>query len=614
MSCGASAPSPRVVGVLPDVTGVDRLFSYRVPRALDEYCVIGAVVRVPLGPRRVRGWVIEDQAPSEEHALRDVHSFVSFAATTEVVALARFASWRYAGRLRAFLVAASPTTNVRQLPATVVGSPSKRIPIEDVDLAAAIADALRMPEPVLRLPPATPRLAIVESALQQLPAGTSDGSTLVLLPEHADVTRLFELMRGRGHDVVTYPQDWQLARSGAKVVIGTRSAVLAPLAKLAGIVVLDAHAEAYINERAPTWRAPELAQARARRAGVSCLLVSPAPTLDLLKTQDAATLRPEIERAGWPHLEIIDRRAEDPRAGLFSPRLAEMVRAARLAEPRRPVVAMLNRTGRAKLLACRSCGELVTCERCGAALSEATAEGVARTQESSINLLVCPKCHTTRPVICSHCHSTSLRALRFGVQRATEEFAALVGEEATELTGLSAAPSAEVGLIVGTEAALHRVRAASLVVMLDFDQELGAHRLRGAEQALSQLARAGRLVGGRGAKRSGFARRVIVQTRIPDHVVLQAALFGDPEILTAKERAVRTELALPPYSAIATLSGEEAAVIGAELAVIKGISVAEGRDGGLLVRAPDAARLSDALRHVGVTARDVRVAVDPESL
>lgn len=614
MDSGASAPSRRVVGVLPDVTGVDRIFSYLVPAELDERCSIGSVVRVPLGSRRVRGWVIEEQHEVEELALREIHSFVSFAATEEIVELARFAAWRYAGRLRAFLVAASPQRNINQLPSTLEATADRQSVEDDAPVAAAIQRALAQPSAVLRLPPSTPRLEIVESALRSLRLFGRQGSVLVLLPEHADVARLGDLLSSRGEDVATYPDDWQLARTGARVVIGTRNAVLAPLSELSGIVVVDAHAEAYINERTPSWRAPVLARERARRADVPCLLVSPTTTLDLLGTDEAHTLRFDVERAGWPHLEILDRRNEDPRIGLFASGLAEIVRQARRAEPRRPVVAMLNRTGRARLLACRSCGELITCERCAAALVESLPDAQAEAAGSEVKMLACPKCHATRPVICSRCHSTSLRSLRIGVHRATEEFQALIGEPATELTASSDMAPVDAGLIVGTEAVLHRVRAASLVVMLDFDQELGAHRLRGAEHALGLLARAGRLVGGRGGSRSGFVRRVVVQTRTPDHVVLKAAVAGDPGILTSSERQMRQALHLPPYSALALLSGPEAQEVADALAGTAGVEVASAEERGILVRAQHDVLLLDALFELQVAARDLRVEVDPESV
>ena len=610
MSQGVQTPDRRVVGVLPDVTGVDKIFSYLVPTSLDSQVEIGSIVRVPLGSRRVRGWVIEDQGTPSDVALREIHSFVSLAATPELVELARFGVWRYAGRLRAFLVAASPDHNVRELRrdrrvddtmAQGATTPTGASVIGD-----AVVRALAEGGDVLRLPPGTPRLEIARAGIAALRAKSPGGSVVVLLPEHADVERLVGLLRGSGEDVATYPEEWERARGGARVVVGTRSAVLAPVDQLAGLLVLDAHDEAYTNERSPTWQAPVLARERTRISGVGCLLISATPTLDLLGDVPAQRIAPELERAGWPRIEILDRRGDDPRSGLFAPALTEIVRGARREEPGRPVVAVLNRTGRGRLLACGACGSLVACERCGAALREQERGSDAGAGAAT---LVCPRCDLARPRICSECHSTRLKSLRVGVSRVAEEFAALIGEPAAEVTSATVEVP-RVGLIVGTEASLHRVRAASLVVWLDFDQELGANRLRGAEEALALLSRSGRLVGPRSAI-AGYPRRVVVQTRLPEHLVLQAALAGDPGVFAAAETETRRRLRLPPFAALALISGEEADELASTLHLVAQVEVGEKRATGYLIRASDERTLADALAASEAPAHQLRVEVDP---
>ncbi len=147
---------------------------------------------------------------------------------------------------------------------------------------------------------------------------------------------------------------------------------------------------------------------------------------------------------------------------------------------------MLNRTGRARLLACRTCETLAQCEVCDAA--------VFQPDDSA---LVCPRCGATRPVVCTNCGGTVLKRLRIGVDRAREELEALLREPVAELTGATrgrGVPDARI--VVGTEAALHQIPDASVVAFLDFDHELLARRYRAAEEALG-AARAGSPVGGR---------------------------------------------------------------------------------------------------------------------
>ena len=149
------------------------------------------------------------------------------------------------------------------------------------------------------------------------------------------------------------------------------------------------------------------------------------------------------------------------------------------------------------------------------------------------------------------CDSNRLKSLRVGVTRAAEELSALTGVEAVEITA-AAAPGDVDGarLVVGTEAALHRVDRAGVVAFLDIDQHLLAPRFGAGEETLALLARASRLVG---TRESGG--RVLVQTRMPDHEALQAAAHADPMVLAAPERELRSSLGLPPFGALAAAAG-----------------------------------------------------------
>jgi primosomal protein N' (replication factor Y) len=256
---------------------------------------------------------------------------------------------------------------------------------------------------------------------------------------------------------------------------------------------------------------------------------------------------------------------------------------------------VLNRTGRARLLACTACGVLATCERCDAA--------VAQPEDA----LVCGRCATSRPAVCLNCHATRFKNLRAGVTRVREELEALAGETVVDISGAAAPdvtePSARV--IVGTEAALHRVIETDVVAFLDFDQELLAPRYRASEEAFALLARAARLVGGR---RSGA--RVLVQTRVPDHEVIDAALHGDPSRVSAAERARRTDLRFPPFSAMAAVSGPGAAALIDGVTGL-GVEVLGPAKDVWLVRADTHDLLSDALLRAPRPTARVRVEVDP---
>jgi primosomal protein N' (replication factor Y) len=195
--------------------------------------------------------------------------------------------------------------------------------------------------------------------------------------------------------------------------------------------------------------------------------------------------------------------------------------------------------------------------------------------------------------------------LRIGVARATEEISALVGTEAVEVSSQSDPAQGAARLVVGTEAALHRVGRADAVAFLDIDQHLLAPRFGAGEETLAMLARAARLVGGRGG-------RLLVQTRIPDHDALRAAAGADPSILWAAERQLRMELGLPPFSALALLRGPGSSVFAEGLrSGGEQLSVSSIGPEGWLVKAPDHPTLCEGLAAVPRPAGRLRVEVDP---
>jgi primosomal protein N' (replication factor Y) len=220
--------------------------------------------------------------------------------------------------------------------------------------------------------------------------------------------------------------------------------------------------------------------------------------------------------------------------------------------------------------------------------------------------LACPRCATTRPVVCPDCGATRLRLLRQGVSRVREELEALVGEPVGEVTGASEEAPPTTRVLVGTEAVLHQVERADIVAFLDLDQELLAPRYRASEQALSLLARAARLVGGK-----ADGGRLVLQTRLPKHEVVLAALHGDPTRVSEAEAERRELLRFPPATALAEVSGPSAEAFISGLGRPPGIEVLGPADGRWLIRAADHHGLCDALAATPRPPGRLRVVVDP---
>lgn len=249
-------------------------------------------------------------------------------------------------------------------------------------------------------------------------------------------------------------------------------------------------------------------------------------------------------------------------------------------------------------MACRACRALVRCAHCGAA--------AALADDAT---LVCPRCGTTRARVCQACGAAAFANLRPGVTRLREELEAAAGRAVVAVTGRDEAPPPAAGVYVGTEAVLHRVERADVVAFCDFDRELLAPRYRAAEQAVALLVRAARLLGPR--SRGG---RILVQTFLPDHDVIRAAVRADPSRLVAPEAARRERLGLPPSRALASVSGPGADELVAWLRSDPTVTGGGTGDEHLLRAAGWDALGAALLAAKRATGSPARIAVDPPRL
>lgn len=569
-----------VARVLPNVTGLDKTFDYRVPDELVDRVHNGSVVRVRLNRRSVRGWIVALDPPDAHHGdeLIDITKVSSHGPSADIIELAEWASVRWAGRTRHFMVAASPDRDVVRLPE----SQRTRVVVEP--RSPASTSILNGGGGVLRLPPASDPLPAVLSAI-------ATGPTLVVTAGVDDAVLLGARLRRSGVSVALMPDGWASAAGGVDVVVGARSAAWAPCPGLASAVLLDEHDEAHQEEGSPTWHARDVLIERCSRAGAALLLVSSCPTVTAAEWGRVTRPPRQREIDGWPLVQIVDRSDEEPwKRSLITSELIECLRDETLT-----VVCVTNDTGRARLLACRQCRSLTRCERCSAAVGL-----------SDDGDLVCQRCDTVRPPVCLVCGAGRFANLRPGVTRLREELEAAAGRPVVAVTGASDDVTERSGVYVGTEAVLHRVESADVVAFLDIDRELLAPRYRAGEQALALLVRAARLVGPR--TRGG---RLLVQTFLPDHEVLQAASQADPAIVARAERDRRSMLGLPPFGALAEISGAGSEAFVESLAPV-GRATAVAVDDQFLARAPDweslGAYLATGVRPAG---KRLRIAVDP---
>ena len=573
----------------------------------------GTMVEAPLKNRLEPGWLVDltpaaGQLPPDVQ-LFDIHRITSLGPSEEALSLADWAAWRWQASPAVFYWLASPPRQVKRLPPAMAAASPK-----PTDSPAAVAAAFSQPQPTLwQLPPTAGNWLLINEAM-------SRGNALVLVPQAWRAERLAAHARSQGHNCVLWPQQWELAAAGGCSAVGTRSAVFASLPELSSILMLDEHDASYKETwRRSAWQAREIAAERARRLHIPLVMVSPVPSLE------AQQIAPVVELGGaeagsgtkassqsasqptspWPQVIIADLR-ERSHVGLFSHQLTEALATASKA------VCILNRTGRVRLLGCAECASLLVCGHCRGKL-EPSQPAVS----ADSGRLSCSRCSRQAPVQCSQCHSRKVKHLRVGVKKAAEDLSRLLREPVGELTAKDQS-GLHSRVVLGTTTALHQLSKCELVAFLEFDQLLLAPNFRAEERALVSLAQAAKLVGSRGS--------VLLQTRQPDNLVVQAAMQGNPQLFLQADLELREDLKLPPAVATALLNGEDAAGYVAELTAATAATAGspahtpelsvQGPDseGKWLVKAATHEHLLGALTRVPRDERDVQVVVDPPEL
>jgi len=584
-----------VARVVPDVTGVDKVFDYLIPSELQEQVAVGDRVRVPLHGRNVPGWVAEIGSTTDgftdvdEAKLRAVIKRLGFGPSVEIVQLAKWASHRWCGRLRAFFVAASPSTLVATLPTARYQREQVKV-LGDSEVSLAVSEYRSIL--VQRGP--------LKSPIEVMVAASLLGPALVIVPTVVRARLFAASLKRHGFSVAVLPDEWDSAAGGVDVVMGSRTAVFARVPYLRSIVVIDEHDDSLREERTPTWHARDVAIERARQLNISCILVSALPSVAAKVWAGNRVLQSGAHeaQAEWPQIQLIDRTLDER----WSNSLLSSDLIAELRNHSRRIVAVLNTKGRARLLACAACKSLARCANCDAAVE------IGETGQFS-----CPRCSTQRPQVCTKCSSAKFLTLKPGVSKLREEIAQAAGRKIADVVEVTGggddAESVDQSkmLFVGTEAALHRVHEADTVVFLDIDQELAAPRYRASEIVGSLLVHAARLVG-----RSELGGKVMVQTHSIDSPVLQAmaTLHIDEYLHSVSE--MRSYMKLPPFGALAQLSGTKIDEAMNDLAKNVFVHVSASSDGSYLVKASDWQVLADALSEVEST-KGVRlkIQVDP---
>ena len=377
------------------------------------------------------------------------------------------------------------------------------------------------------------------------------------------------------------------------VIIGARSAILAPVRNLGLIVVDEEHEPSYKQETTPRYHAREAAVALGRIAGACVILGSATPDVvsayrvqmgdykllslpqrvlshrrQVAEHQERFHLRGGLERlrplgapgsevlyAELPAVEVVDLRRElrEGNRSILSRSLQTAIAGALAAHEQ--VILFLNRRGSATFVMCRDCGETLTCPRCQVSL---TYHGVERE-------LVCHHCNRRQPVavVCPHCLSRRIKFFGLGTQRVVEVVRELfpqarivrwdrdaTGHRGSHEEYLRQFVEHEADVMVGTQMIAKGLDLplVTVVGVVSADTSLHLPDYRAAERTFQLLTQ----VAGR-AGRSPLGGRVIIQTYTPEHFAIQAAARHDYRAFVRRELAFRREHAYPPFSRLVRL-------------------------------------------------------------
>ncbi|GAA3234939.1 primosomal protein N' [Pseudonocardia petroleophila] len=579
-------PVARVAVDVP-LAHLDRPFDYRVPAHLDADAQPGVRVRVRFAGRALDGWVLERAATTEHDGrLGWIDKVVSPepALTPEVAALCRTVADRYAGVFADVVRLAVPPRHARVEKEVREPAPDPAAPVADpagwsrYRHGTALLDALggsRAAHAVWQALPGeswTARLA--EAAAATAAAGRG---ALLVVPDQRDVDALHAALAERvgAGAVVALTAElgpaeryrrWLAVRRGqVRVVVGTRAAAFAPIARPGLLAVWDDGDDLHADPRAPYPHVRDVLVARAHAAGAALLVAGFARTAEAQLLVESGWAREVVAeravvRAAMPRIEALGEgdgallaRDPDARAARLPHVAFEAARAALAGG--RPVLVQVPRSGYVPWLSCGQCRETARCRHCAGPL------GLRRGADpDSPALPHCRWCGRPDPAFrCPACGSRRLRAGVVGAGRTAEELGRAFPGVAVRASGGGAAVLASVpsgpSLVVATPGAEPPADGGyGAALLLDGWAMLSRPDLRVAEETLRRWLAAAALVvphtdGGR-----------VVSTADAALPGVQALVRWDPAHHAAAELAARTEVGFPPAVRMAAVEGVPTAV------------------------------------------------------
>ncbi|MFA4991720.1 MAG: primosomal protein N' [Candidatus Omnitrophota bacterium] len=560
-------------------------FTYSVPDALREEAKVGCIAEVSFGNKVVTGFIVGFLSETKIKNIKPIMSVVKMPPLEEeILKLTKWIAEYYYSSWGEALAAAVPgalkkiskskrAVKAREdkeapAPEYVDGSDTHLDPTpeqkEALDSLKTCVDSRKHKVFLLHGVTGSGK---TEVYLQSIDHALKDGlSSIVLVPEISLTPQTVARFRARFGDNIAVlhsrlldsrrGREWERITSGeARIVVGARSAIFAPVRNLGLIVVDEEHETSYKQDDAPRYNAREVAIKRAELNGAVVILGSATPSLESFYAAKKGDfqlieLAERIDSRLMPEVEIVDMKDEVTkvkRIPIFSMRLKEWIE--KDVNEERQVILFLNRRGFSTFINCRKCGHVVKCKRCSVSL----------TYHFDTRKLICHHCdyRIDPPEICPKCNSSYIKYWGLGTEKVESEAHRLFPQaaiarmdtDATHKRGahekvLSRFKDHKIDVLIGTQMIAKGLDfpKVTLVGVISADTALSLPDFRAGERTFNLLTQ----VAGR-AGRSDLGGRVIIQTYTPQHYSIQAAKTHDYNAFYDKEIQFRKELNLPPF-------------------------------------------------------------------
>ena len=635
------APTNPVAQVIIDspVPHLDRIFDYAVPEKLDQIAIPGVRVRIRFAGRLTDGFLVSRSSTSE-HAgeLIPLTNVVSpeVVLLPQILKLANEVANRNAGILSDVLRSAIPNRHAgaeetKFASPTKVTAPKQTLWDQYQGGAALLSRTIagQTPRAIVTTGQDNPAKLIAEYALSV----AGDRGVIAVVPDRAAIDRvvaaLLELGTPKSAIAVLAADDgsatryrnWlAVLRGSAQIVVGTRSAVFAPVKNLTAILIWDDWNETHTSPQAPYWNSRDVAVLRSSEESCALVLIGAAMSVQAHALQPwavhIARSREDIRKNSPKVRSSLDETylKQDP-AGKAARIPALVMQVIKEALPTGPVLVMVARTGYTPRLSCANCRELANCSQCSGALL----------QTDRTSSPVCNLCgHLENNWSCSRCGKHNLRAVAIGSTRTAEEFGrAFPGTPVRNSSSdhILREITDQPAIVVATPGAAPIAKGGyAALILLDGSGMLNRQDLDAVQDTYGKWTEFMSLV-------KPIGQVVVVAES--EHPAVQALIRHDPAGLAKREFELRTQVSLPPAVKLAALTGAQSDIDDlvslCELpkeTVIRGpVSTADGQMR-LLLSVPKKLGLAlaqelkraSAVRSTRKTGGTVNVRIDPDKL